>query len=257
MELEVLLSVVDGKDKELNKTNITSKCLVINQCNKREHHKYKNFDVYCYDEIGAAKSRNRGLSLVTEDIILLCDDDVVYDKSYSKKVISAFKKYPDADLITFNLNSPNRWIKKNKKNRRIHFYNGLGYSSSSIAFKRESIIDNDIKFNILFGPNATYGSGEDTLFLVDALKNGLKLYASDICIGTVYHDNSFWFKGYNDRYFFDKGALFTAISYRFRHFLFFQYLLRHKEVFKNIGFKSAYKLMALGSLDYLKKNDKV
>ena len=55
--------------------------------------------------------------MVSKDIILLCDDDVIYNDNYEKIVISEFKKHPDADLITFNLNSPNRWIKKNKRDK--------------------------------------------------------------------------------------------------------------------------------------------
>ena len=96
----------------------------------------------------------------------------------------------------------------------------------------------------MFGPNAIYKSGgDDTLFIVDCLKKGLKLYSSPIVLGNICSDTSTWFKGYNKKYFFDKGALFTAISNNFRYFLIIQYLLRHKEVLKDIGFKEAYKIM--------------
>lgn len=250
MSLEVLLSTVNLNKKDLDKMNITSNCTVINQSDKNDYIKYKNFNIYSYKEKGTALSRNRGLSHVSGDIILLCDDDVVYNKDYEKLVTHAFKNNKDADIITFNLNSPYRKVKPNKKNKRLHIYNSLRYSSSNIAFRKDSIINNNISFNTLFGSNAKYGSGEDTLFIVEALKKGLRVYSSTYNIGTIYHKKSIWFKGYNKRYFFDKGALFTAISYKYRHLLILQYLLRHKEVLSDIGFYSSYKEMVRGSNDY-------
>lgn len=250
MSLEVLLSTVNLNKKDLDKMNITSNCTVINQCNKNDYIKYKNFNIYSYKEKGTAISRNRGLTHISSDIILLCDDDVVYNKDYEKFVISAFENNKEADIITFNLNSPYRKVKHNKKNKRIHIYNGLRYSSSNIAFRKTSILNNNISFNTLFGSNSIYGSGEDTLFIVEALKKGLKVYSSPYNIGTIYHKKSIWFKGYNKKYFFDKGALYTAISYKFRNILILQYLLRHKEVLSDIGFYSAYKEMIKGSNDY-------
>ena len=69
MNLQVLLSVMDLKKDDLDKMNIASKCVVINQCDKDGYEKYKNFDIYSYTERGAANSRNRGLEHITEDII--------------------------------------------------------------------------------------------------------------------------------------------------------------------------------------------
>ena len=56
----------------------------------------------------------------------------------------------------------------------------------------------------------------------------------------------------NEKYFFDKGALFCAISKSLRHLLFLQYLIRHKEVLTNIKFIHAYKLMINGANSYLR-----
>ena len=170
MDLQVLLSVMNLKKEDLNKMNITSKCVVINQCDESGYERYNNFDIYSSTERGAANSRNMGIEHITEDIILLCDDDVVYDDGYEQKVIGEFEKNNDADFIVFNLNSPNRALKQNTKNKRLHFYNILKYASPRIAFRKDSIERNKINFNNLFGPGAKYTSGEDTLFLVSALK---------------------------------------------------------------------------------------
>lgn len=252
MNLEVMLSIMNLEKEDLDKMNITSKCIVINQCGKETYEEYKNFSIYSYNEIGLSNSRNRGLKHITEDIILLCDDDVVYNKDYANIIINEFEKNKKADFIVFNINSPNRTIKFNKKNKRLHLCNVLKYTSTRIAFKRKSIENSNIVFNNLFGAGAKYTSGEDTLFLTLALNRGLKIFSSTKNIGTVYHNNSTWFRGYNEKFLFDKGALFTAINKKIRYFLILQYLIRHKEVLNNIHFSTALKIMLKGSKDYLK-----
>ena len=249
MKLEVLLSVMNLDKKLLSKMNITSKCSVINQCGKNSFSMYKNFNIYSSNTIGLSNSRNIGLSKVSEDIILICDDDVIYNKDYEKIILKEFKNNPKADVIIFNIDSPNRKIRINKKNKRLHFYNLLTYSSQRIAFKRRNI--SNIKFNTLFGSGAKYSNGEDSLFLVDCLNEGLSIYSSTKYIGVVNHTKSNWFNGYDYKYFFDKGALFTAINKRIRHILMLQYLLRHKELFTNIKFFKAYGIMLKGSKEYL------
>ena len=249
MKLEVLLSVMNLDENNLSKMNITSKCTVINQCGKNDFHVSKNFNIYDSKDIGLSNSRNLGLNKLTEDIIILCDDDVVYNSDYEEMIVSEFENNKDADIIIFNIDSPNRKIKLNKKNKRLKLFNILSFSSCRIAFRRNSI--GNITFNNLFGAGAKYSSGEDTLFLVDSLNRGLKIYSSTKNIGVVNHTTSTWFKGYDEKYFFDKGALFTAIKPSIRHFLILQYLLRHRELFTDINFFKAYKIMLKGSKSYL------
>lgn len=151
MNLEVLLSVMNLNKEDLDKMNITSKCTVINQCDNTGFENYNNFNIYSYTERGAANSRNRGLEHITEDIILLCDDDVIYNNDYEKKVLEEFNNNPKADVIIFNFNSPNRKKRVITKNKRLHIYNSLHYATCNIAFRRKSITG--IKFDPMFGPN--------------------------------------------------------------------------------------------------------
>ena len=171
MKLEVLLSVMNLSNKDLDKMNITSKCTVINQCGKNKQEKYKNFNIYSYNEIGTSNSRNRGLEHITADIILLCDDDIVYNKDYEKIVLKEFRNNKKADVIIFNFISPNRKKRIIKKRKRLHIYNSLNYATYNIAFKRKNV--KNIKFNTLFGPGAKFNHGEDSFFLNDLFKANL------------------------------------------------------------------------------------
>ena len=251
MGLEVLLSVMNLDKKELDKMNITSKCIVINQCNKEGHTKYKNFDIYSYKEKGVSNSRNRALEHSKEDILLFSDNDLVYDKDYEKNIIEEFKNNKDADVIIFNVINEERKARILNKRKRLHIYNSLNYGTYNIAVRRKSIINNNIKFNPLFGPGSKYSNGSDTIFIVDILKNKLKIYSSPYIIGECHNKKSNWFEGYNERYFYLKGVLYTAISKRFRHILMFQHILRHRYILTNYSFKEAYKIMNRGSKEYL------
>lgn len=91
------------------------------------------------------------------------------------------------------------------------------------------------------------------MFIVSCLRNKLKIYSSIKNLGTVYHDKSTWFNSINEKFFFDKGALFTAIDRRFRYILILQFLIRHKEFLINISFFKAFKYMINGSNDYIKR----
>ena len=251
MKLEVMLSVLNLQKENLDKMNITSKCTVINQCGKEGFEQYKNFKIYSYNEFGNSNSRNRGLEHITEDIILLCDDDVIYNEDYEKNILQEFENNPKADVIIFNMYSPNRKKRIIKKRKRLHIYNSLNYASYNIAFKKNSIKNKNIIFNTMFGPNAKYNNGTDTMFIVDLFKKKLKVYSCPVFLGTAYNKKSTWFKGYNEKFFFNKGALFTAISVKFRLLLILQYLLRHREVLQDYKIFKAFKIMSKGSKDYI------
>ena len=252
MDLEVLLSVMNLNKSDLDKMNIISKCTVINQCSKREEELYKNFHIYSYNEKGVSVSRNRGLDHAGGDIILLCDDDIVYEEDYEKKVLDEFAHNTKADVILFNFKSPNRYKRPLKKRKRLHIYNSLNYATYNIAFRKKSVQDTGIRFNTSFGPGAKFNNGSDTIFLRDIYRSKLKVYSSPEWLGTVYNTKSTWFTGYDEKFFFNKGALFTAIYPPLRHILIQQYLIRHKKVCDKIGILNAYKEMLKGSKEYLR-----
>ncbi|MDP4117859.1 MAG: hypothetical protein Q8873_01560 [Bacillota bacterium] len=64
----------------------------------------------------------------------------------------------------------------------------------------------------MFGGGAIYSSGEDTLFICDLLKKRLKVYVYSATIVAVQQGQSTWFSGYSNKYLFDEGALYRAIS---------------------------------------------
>ena len=253
MKLEVLVATMNRKQKKLiEEMNIKTDAIIINQTDKvgydeiiKGDNQIKWFD---FDERGVGLSRNNSLMRATADICLFADDDVVYDDDYEEKIISTFKKNPKADVIIFNVPSSNedRKGKNIRREKRLRFYNVMRYGTFRIAVRTEKIKEANIYFSLLFGGGAKYSCGEDTLFLIDSLKAGLKIYSSPLEIGTVSHEESTWFKGYTDKFFIDKGVLFNHISPRFQKVLCFQLLYRkRKEFLKNRKFWNTYKKMIM------------
>lgn len=94
------------------------------------------------------------------------------------------------------------------------------------------------------------GSGEDSLFLRDAFKAGLKIRTSTKLIAKVYNDDSTWFTGYDEKFFIDKGKLAKALFPRTYRLYIEQFLRRHKEMTEVIDIKKARKLMLSGAREF-------
>lgn len=255
MKLQVLISTMNQENYSiLDRMNIESDAIVINQCdkNKFEEFKYKgnNIKFISLNEKGVGLSRNNALMRADSDICVFADDDVEYVKNYKEIICQAFEKNPKADFIVFNVPSTNKSRKDYiiKKWSRIYRFNCLRYGTYRFAIRTSSIRKKNINFSLLFGGGAKYSCGEDSLFIYECITKGLRVYASPNIIGSVSHETSTWFKGYNEKFFVDKGAFFTCLSKKFSKLLCLQLLIRHKWMYKdgNLTFKEAYKFMKNG-----------
>ena len=198
---------------------------------------------------GVGCNRNFALNYSSADICLLADDDLVYIDGYHEKIKQSFLDNKDADMIIFNIITQGRQTGRriNHKSKRVRLYNFLNYGAARIAFRRESIVKKNIWFSHLFGGGAKYGSGEDTLFLRQALKEGLKVYTCNQYICQTNQKSSTWFSGFNEKFFFDKGALFGALfPVIFPLFTCLYFPIKFKKR-ANLGYFEIIKLMNSGS----------
>jgi glycosyltransferase involved in cell wall biosynthesis len=213
-KLEVLCTTMHQKDfSKLKEMNIQSNIVFANQA-----------DRYAYEEIeynghiakmvttaqrGVGKNRNTALLYASGDICLLADDDVCYVDGYPQAIINAFNKVSNADIMIFNLiTQSQRKQRQNKSIKRV--WSPMGYGAPRIAFKLYKVKKANIWFHQLFGGGCKYPSGEDSLWLLDALRKGLKIYTYPLIIGEIRQETSTWFKGFNEEFFFGKGAALKA-----------------------------------------------
>ncbi|MBV6371494.1 hypothetical protein IGJ74_002388 [Enterococcus sp. AZ009] len=258
--MEVLVSSMNKDMSLLEKMNIQTNAVVINQTpNISENFSYKQqvindrtWKFYSMSEKGVGRSRNNALMRASDDIIVMADEDEVFVDGYEKIINEAYSKYPDADMIIFNVrvHQGNKIRETTKKEGKVKFYNSLKYGTVTFTFKRNSILKKNLSFSLLFGGGTRYGSGEDTLFLWSALKTKLKIYSIPITISDVYNDMSSWFEGFNKKYYVDKGALYQALGGKLSFFLILQFWLRRYDSSNNVKRIEALKYMLQGAKNF-------
>lgn len=254
ISLQVLIATMNQKKIKdlLKKMNIQTDAIITNQTDEfsKEEIKYNNkfIKLYNFDERGIGLNRNNGLMRATSDILLFADDDIKYVNGYETIVIEEFKKNEKADMIIFNIDQSETERKryKIKKYHRVHKYNCLRYGAVRIAVKTEKIKKKNIYFSLLFGGGAKYGSGEDSIFIYNCIKKGLKVYACPKTILTLEDSESTWFDGYNEKFFYDKGALLSCLYGKLTPLYVYAYIIKHKDICKKIGIKNAIREMLDG-----------
>ncbi len=237
--------------------NIKSSFVIGNQTkeDKRIQYTFNGFDgiVISRNDVGVGNNRNETLKYATSDICLLADDDMSFHNNYCEIVKDVFEKKTDADVIIFNIDAGGETRRQNTREKKISYSNYMNYGAARIAFRRKAISYNSITFNTNFGGGTIHSAGEDVLFISDCLKKGLKIIAVPVSIASLKENReSTWFKGYNDKYLFDKGV-FLAVAHRRLSFIFALYLVvRHKEYRENSSLKHALFEICKG-IDYIRR----
>lgn len=253
MKMQVLVSAVDKDAGKLyEKMNIDADAVIVNQCGG---YGYEEFEegrcrIQCFSmkERGVGLSRNTALMHADADICLFSDEDIVFADGLCEAVRKAYMQYPDADMILFNVKvAPARRTYWNEKAKRIRWYNYGRYPAYSISGKLDLLRRANVNFSLLFGGGAKYSNGEDSLFLKDCLRAGLRIYSVPVCIGEEIERESTWFHGYTEKFFYDRGVLYHYLYGRLSKLFAFRFLLKNKEeMCAQIPFKRAYSLMKEG-----------
>jgi len=253
MTLQLLVAAMNKEALELaQEMQLDSDAIIVSQCDhySYEELQYKGHKVryFAMAERGVGLNRNTSLLRADADIILFADEDIVYSEGYQEAVLQEFAKHPEADMLLFNVNAvPGRETYHTDSFGRVRWYNCGRYPTYSFAVKREKVHNNNITFSLLFGGGAKYSNGEDSLFIRDCLKSGLKVYRVPVTIGAEKERPSTWFQGYNEKFFFDRGVLYSHLYGVFNRIMGLRFLLVHKEeLCKEIPLKKAYKIMVRG-----------
>ena len=243
-------SITISQIKEKKLFNNKSKCDIT--INETINDKIKHLLILS-DKIGLSNSRNDALNNSRTDICIISDDDVIYEDNYLDLIKNAYKDNPDADIIIFNIINENFERKTSKiYNKNINFINAMRVSSNQITFRRSSIIENNLNFDINFGTGGKNFLGEDTIFIYDALKKGLKIVYNNNIILKMPKSKSSWFEKYDEMYFKSLGACYYRISKRFYKLLIFQFAIRKYNRYKNdISIIDAIKQMKNGVKNYI------
>lgn len=217
-DLEILCVTMHQTDfSKIKEMNIRTDAVIANQSDI-ESYKECEFDGYKAKMIttstrGVGNNRNIALMYASGKYCMLADDDITYYEDMPSVVVSEFEENPDADVMIFHLSTDDQVRKQKKYTRTVKwpFYRGLPWGGSRIAFRLSSVKKANVWFTPLFGGGCLFPSGEDSMFLAELRKAGLKIYVSDKTIGKVSFDTSSWFTGFNKKYYYGKGAFYQAV----------------------------------------------
>lgn len=214
---QILCTTMNQLDfTKLQQMNIHSDVIFANQADRNEYRELQfegnTARMITTSTKGVGKNRNIALLYADAEICLFADDDVKYSDDLEQKILKEFDRYQDADIILFNCSTSDAVRKQfeHTKNSKCHRFSRLPYPTFRIAFRLASIKKANLWFTTLFGGGCTFPSGEDSLFLLTAQRNKLKMYRSVENIGTVDFSKSTWFTGFDEKYYFGRGAFAKA-----------------------------------------------
>ena len=216
-KFQVLCVTMNQTDfSKIAEMNIQSDVVFANQCERTAYEEIEfnghTAKMISTETRGVGKNRNLALMYASAEICLFADDDVKYVDSAKEKILLEFEKYPNADVIIFNLESTDndrQLIKHTKTKHWKSIRNPWG--ACRIAFRLKSIIKNSLWFSTLFGGGCVFPAGEDSIWLKQARRKGLKFYVSKEIIGKVSFATSTWFTGYDEKYYYGIGACYAAL----------------------------------------------
>lgn len=253
MTLQLLVSAVGKEPRELTRQmHIASDAIVIIQCDENGYEEWEQdghtIRAYRFREKGVGLSRNNALLRADRDISVFSDEDIVYTEGYEQKILAEFEKYPAADMLLFNVD-----VCEERRTYHIDSFGRVGqhncgrYPAYSFAVRTAKLHQKNITFSLLFGGGAKYSNGEDSLFIRDCIRKGLKVYKVPVTIGEEIPRPSTWFHGYNEKFFFDRGVLYHYLYGFWKKPLALRFLLKNKaKMCTEISVKKAYALMKQG-----------
>jgi len=129
-------------------------------------------EIHRFDGTGISSNRNNAISHCAADIILFSDDDLVYTELRLKSLISAFEDNPEVDLATFICRGDMTRTYPATKTELIAIPRNYYVSSVEIAFRRATAGHLRCCPELGLGSPQLHG-GEDEMFLMSAIRNGL------------------------------------------------------------------------------------
>ena len=250
MNVETLVVTTGQNDNHLpQQMRIQTDALIGNQCGRDSLSEF----TYCSHKIryiststrGVGINRNEVLMRATGDICVFADDDMTFLDGYEEIIRSWFQKLPQADMLLLNLEGGKARY-RNTKVTRITPANYGKYGAARMVFRREAVLFSGVMFHTMFSGGCRYSCGEDTLFLRDCLRKGLRIYGIPASIAQIDDSNSSWFQGYTDKYFQDKGILYYALDGRWGRLHAWIHCLRHWNKYRTYGWKNAVRQMIKG-----------
>ncbi|AMA49184.1 MULTISPECIES: glycosyltransferase family 2 protein [Flavobacterium] len=231
--------------------------LVVNQTTPENilHSSHKNIRVINTYTIGSSRSRNIALKNAFGTILVISDDDVIFEKYFYKTILKNYTDLPNTNLICFQAKrDKNTLLKKypSQKKKNINAMDILNVANIEITINRQNINFSDLTYNSFFGLNALFGLGEEAAFLWNLKKKGYKIDFIPETIVTHPNLTTTDKINFNEKY-FAYGALYSQMfdnKFIFWLFLKLFFDLKHGHL-KYPNLKKAFLMGLKGKTKYL------
>ncbi len=260
MKTEVLLSVMDKEDTihYADMLNIRTDALIVNQCGVRNIYqtsgRYGKIYVRESDERGLSRSRNEAMDNAHSDTVIFCDNDIKYENDAFTKIDHAFEANPDAAILVFFIERPERKTPVYNRECIMDKVHMMKIFSPEIAVRLSRT--GDLRLNEEFGAGAKYSMGEENIFLFEAKRRGLIIKYIPEKIAVMLPVQSSWFSGYDEKFFFNRGAGYYAMDKKMWYPLAWQFIIRKRKLYnKDISMSDAYRSMKEGRREYISTHE--
>lgn len=187
----------------------------------KKYSKEINIQYIHIKEKGLSKARNIGLKYIHGEYIGFPDDDCVYQKKTLESLVEIFKN-DNIDVVTGTITR-----NKNKINgtdiKKINIYNVWIKGISYTMFFKKKVIERIGTFdeNLGVGSGTIYGSGEETDFLIRAIKNNFLVWNTNKI--NIYHPyEDFNNKKINEKaYSYSKGRMYVLKKHNYNNLFVF------------------------------------
>lgn len=172
-----------------------------------------DFKVVTERSRGISRNRNFALRSAEAPWCLMGDDDVDYDATGLRLLIDAIREAPDADILTTRYSCCGEFVKTYPDGKVCLRTKVKNYfvSAIEIAMRREALPG-----KVSFNENISIGtpkirSGEENVFMYDALRAGLRGYFVPVTIGAHDHPSTSERDFVTPNFIFSHGAVVSHI----------------------------------------------
>ncbi len=197
-------------------------------------------------ERGLSRNRNTAIDNCFSDCeyVMFSDDDLTFYDGYEALVLEIFKNHPDADAIKFNINCVSKRKITMSPIRNFHRAarrEVTSFGVCALVIKTSALKKSGIRFNEFFGAGTQNYCGEDSIFLQDLFKKGIRLYLSPECIADIDQSDSSWYDGDLKKFSTVCGMIIDEIYPFISYLLCVRSALKAYKRYENVSFFSLLK----------------
>lgn len=191
--------------------------------------------------VGLSKSRNLALNNAKGKILLIADDDVVFQKDFVSKIIAVYNKCKNAGVINFAaVIGTGRKLKKYPVyfKKQLNTFNIFNVSSIEMTINKERLDAVGVLFDENFGLSSKFEMGEEAVFLFDLKNKKEPIFFENTIIVEHKHITTPSKKSIVEKYYIQGAVLTRVFQSNYMFWLFVKLFFDLKQ--KKLGFKTLF-----------------